>query len=184
MFDLEIDQPGTWKLELARPPVYFTFYTNKRGAEKRIFADKQAAQSQLPEGAQDVVTRRFNVSTVSYITWRAPDEQVLNLTKEGLEMAGPTHPSDVVAGDEVAFRFFVDGKPAANVSVELTPGGSKYRNDREMQKLTTDEQGMLVFTPDRVGPWYLAARVDHEHSSERADSESSLLYVTFDAQLP
>ncbi len=184
VFDLEIDQPGTWKLELARPTVYFTFYTNKRGATKRIFADKQAAASQLPDGAQDVVTKQFNVSAVSYITWQAPDKKVLELTGKGLELAGPTHPSDVVAGDEVSFQFFVDGKPAEGVEVELTPNSTKYRNDRMMQKLKTDSNGMLTFTPEIVGPWYLAAKIEHDRKSDRADIESSLLYMTFDAQLP
>lgn len=184
VFDLAIDQPGTWKLELARPTVYFTFYTNKRGASKRIFADKLAAADQLPDGAQDVVTKQFNVSTVSYITWQAPDNKVLELTGKGLELAGPTHPSDVVAGDEVRFQFFVDGKPAQGVEVELTPNNTKYRNDRMMQKLKTDSKGMLVFTPEVVGPWYLAAKVEHDRQSERADSESSLMYMTFDVQLP
>ncbi|WP_417597529.1 DUF4198 domain-containing protein [Oceanospirillum sp.] len=184
VFDLEIDQPGTWKMELKRPTVYFTFYTNKRGAKKRIFADKQEAQAQLPKGAKDVVTKQFNVSTVAYITWQAPDEKVLELTGKGLEIAGPTHPSDVVAGDEVNFQFFVDGKPAKDVEIELTPHNTKYRNDRMMQKLKTDSEGMLTFTPEIVGPWYLTAKVDHKRQSERADSESSLLYMTFDTQLP
>ena len=184
VFDLEIDQPGTWKLHLQRPAVYFTFFTNQRGAKKRIFADKQEAKSQLPKGAQDVVTKRFNVSTVSYITWQAPDGKVLELSGKGFEMAGPTHPSDVVAGEEVRFQFFVDGKPAAGVNVELTPHDTKNRNDRMAQQLTSNAEGMLVFTPEMAGPWYLAAKFEHDHTSERADTESSLLYLTFDAQLP
>lgn len=184
VFDFELNQPGTWKLELARPTLYFTFFSNKRGAKKRLFADKLEAQSQLPEGALEVITKKINVTAVSYITWQAPDNKVLTLTGKGLEMAGPTHPSDVVSGEEARFQFFMNGEPAANVEVELTPHGTKYRSDRMMQKLTTDANGMLVFTPNIVGPWYLSAHVDQPAQSDRADVDSAMLYVTFDAQLP
>ncbi|WP_051206466.1 DUF4198 domain-containing protein [Oceanospirillum maris] len=185
VFDLDINQAGTWKLAADRAPIYFTFYTHgKRNAKKRLFADKQAAQAQLPEDAKNVVTKLISVSAVSYITWQAPSQKVLELKNKGLELAGPTHPSDVVAGDEVSFQFFIDGKPAANVNVELTPHGTKYRNDRLMQKLKTGKDGLLVFTPEIVGPWYLSAQLERDIATDKADSESHMLYMTFDAQLP
>ena len=185
VFDLEIDQTGTWKLAGARPPVFFTHYVaGKRNAEKRLFADKQEAQAKLPKDARDVVTKQYMVSSISYITWQAPTNTVLKLKNKGLELAGPTHPNDVVSGEEAEFQLFLDGKPQANVEIELTPHGTKYRDDRKMQKLKTDTNGMVKFTPDLAGPWYLSAYIELNSNNPRADKIGHLLYMTFESQLP
>ncbi len=185
VFDLKIDQPGTWKLSGARPPVFITNYVaGKRNAEKRLFADKQAAKDKLPKDAREVKTSLYMISTISFVTWQAPDNKVLELKNKGLELAGSTHPNDVITGEEAEFQLFLDGKPQANVEVELTPNGTKYRDDRKMIKLTTDKNGMLIFTPDIAGPWYMAASTELKQKTAKADSVRHVLYMTFESQLP
>lgn len=185
VFDLQIDQPGTWKLSTQRPPVYITYYiSGKRDAEKRMFVDKLEAQKRLPDNARDVKTMLYQISTMSFITWQAPDNGVLTLKNKGLELAGATHPSDVVAGEEAEFQLFMDGKPAADVEIELTPHGTKYRDDRQMIKMKSDKDGMVRFTPEMAGPWYLSAYLKQEVNSDRADEAGHILYMTFETQLP
>lgn len=185
VFDLQIDQPGTWKLSAQRPPVYITYYVSgKRDAEKRMFVDKQEAKNRLPANAREINTMVYQISTMSFITWQAPDNKVLKLKNKGLELAGSTHPSDVVAGEEVEFQVFMNGKPAADVSIELTPHGTKYRDDRQMIEMKSDKDGMVVFTPEIAGPWFMSAYVEKDQITDRADKVGHLLYMTFETQLP
>jgi hypothetical protein len=46
-----------------------------------------------------------------------------------------------VAGDTATFQLLLDGKPAADVEVELVPGGIRYRDKLQDTKLKTAADG-------------------------------------------
>ncbi len=57
-----------------------------------------------------------------------------------------THPNDLFSGGEASFKLLLDGKPAANVKVEVVRGGIRYRNAVGEINATTDESGTFKVT--------------------------------------
>jgi hypothetical protein len=65
----------------------------------------------------------------------------LALTGKGLELKPVTHPNDLVASEEATFEFHLDGKPAADLELELVADGIRYRDGVDAMKLKTDAKG-------------------------------------------
>lgn len=184
VFDLHVTQSGTYKVELKRPPFFFTTYkVPGKNRPQRIMANKAQAAKKLPADAQEVKTLLINMSSATYITNNQPSEQVFTPTGAGLELQAVTHPNDIVQGEEVTLKLLLDGQPASNLAVELTPSGTKYRNDRNAQHITTDKEGQFSFTPNQAGSWLLFAKTMRPTDNPQADQELLMLYVTFEVIL-
>lgn len=184
VFDFEIDQEGTYKVEL-RPQVrYMTFYEmGEKNTRKRIFANKQEAE--VPKGAKNVKTIAVQSIAGFYVTQKAPSDKVLETTGKGFELHALTHPSDIVEQEESRFKFTYNGKPVANTTVEITPHGTAWRSAREEMELTTDKEGVVTFTPEKIGPHLLiiSMRKDidkDDANSVLADSMSVNYHLTFE----
>jgi len=183
VFDVEIDQKGTYKLELKRPVFYMTLYkSGKRDAMKRLFgADKQQAKERLPKNARDVVAKKVIVTSQSFITSGAPTTTTTAPAAKGLAIELTTHPADVVTGEELSFRVLFDGKPQAGVEVEITPGGTKYRDDRKYTLIGTDSSGIVKYTPQQNGPHILGAYYTKKIDTPLADELLAMHYLTFES---
>ncbi|WP_415900888.1 DUF4198 domain-containing protein [Neptuniibacter sp. QD48_11] len=181
VFDLYIDQPGTYKIEGKRQPYYFTSYkSGKRDTPKRMMADKIEAKERLPKSARDVSTLLIDMVTATYITNNAPTDLVTEVKGKGLEMQLDTHPNDIVVGEEVEFTMLLDGKPVAGVDVEVTPAGTKYRSERGAIPVTTAKDGKIIFTPEQAGPWLVGADLKSPIKSDLADYQYAIRFVSFE----
>ena len=181
VFDLLLEQDGTYKVSLQRPPFYFTSYkVGNSERPKRMMANKIEAASQLPKNATDVKTLMIDKSSVAFVTRNAPTDGVYKPTGKGFELNPMTHPNDFVVGEEVVIEALMDGKPVAGVEFEVTPGGTQYRDERRSLELVSDSKGRIRFTPEQAGPWLLMA--DHEMSidSPMADLRLIQRFVTFE----
>jgi hypothetical protein len=169
VFDLLLDQSGTWKVELSGGPRYMTRYViGERNTERRAFGSK--LEVELPEGAREVNTVAIQNISAFYVTQGMPNRKVLETTGEGFEFHALTHPSDVAMQEEVEFRFTYNGQPVANMDVELVPQGTAWRDSRMQQDLQTDADGIVRFTPEKTGPHLLAARMRRDIDSPLADT--------------
>ncbi|MCV6590089.1 MAG: DUF4198 domain-containing protein [Marinobacterium sp.] len=183
VFDLELDQEGTYKLQIQGQPRVMTFYRiGKRGTEKRGFFDKVEAKNRLPEGAFDAETIQFSRQSLSYITRLAPTSKVLETTGKGFELEAITHPSDIISGEPVKFKLLMNGQPVTNAEVALTPAGTRYRDDRMKTALKADTDGVLNFTPKYAGPYLLTASIEQDSTSPRFDKNVATIFLTFEAQ--
>lgn len=181
VFDLEFDMDGTYKIYEERPIFYYTGYkTGKRETVKYIPGNKVEVQGRLPERARDVRTEVLDMSAVVYVTRNAPTDTVLEPKGKGLELVPVTHPSDIVEGEEVTVKMLLDGQAAAGIEVEITPNGTRYRDERKSILITTDKSGLVAFTPNLPGPWLLAATLYSDESSPMADVRWSARYMTFE----
>lgn len=183
VFDLQLDQPGTWKLSAARPATHITYYEHN-GERNRLFASKSDAKAKAPKGATLGPTTLYHTTTQAYVTWGAPSKTVLETSGKGLELAASTHPNDMVKDEKVTLQFLLNGKPAANIDVDATPGNTLYRDDRLEVHGTTDADGYFSFTPTLAGPWLIGAHTEYEVDQPQADKEAHLLYLTLEVQLP
>lgn len=183
VFDLYLDQNGTYLIKAQRPTLYFTSYkSGKRDTPKRMMANKQVAKARLPKDAREVTTTLIDISTATYVTNNAPSDSVLKPSQKGFEVVFDTHPSDIITGEEVNMVVHLDGKPVAGVEIEITPHGSKYRDERGSIKLTTQADGKVSFVPEAAGPWLFLASLQSELSSPLADSQRSMRYITLEVQ--
>ncbi|MCV6610388.1 MAG: DUF4198 domain-containing protein [Amphritea sp.] len=181
VFDLLLDQDGTYKVFAQRPKFYFTSYkAGNRDTDKRMWADKVEAAERLPENARDVKTMQIDMSSVAYVTRNAPSDSVFQPTGKGFELRPVTHPNDIVQGEEAVLEALLNGKPVAGVSVEITPGGTRYRNERNSIEITTDSNGRIEFTPGQAGPWLLSADYSMPSQSPLADTVEAIRFITFE----
>lgn len=183
VFDLYLDQEGTYLIKGQRPLFHFTSYkSGKRDTPKRMMANKQQAQARLPKNARDVSTLLIDLTSSTYVTNNKPSDAVLATTGKGLEVKLVTHPNDIVSGEEVEFQMMLNGKPAEGVEIEITPGGTKYRDDRASIKLETKADGLVVFTPELAGPWLFLASKQSAVDTSTEDFKLSMRYITFEVQ--
>jgi len=184
VFDFEINQEGTYKVELRPQPRYMTlFEMGDKNQRKRVFGNKQEAK--VPSGAKNVRTVAMQSIAGFYVTQKAPSDKVLETTGKGFELHALTHPSDIVEQEESRFKFTYNGKPVANTQVEITPHGTAWRSAREEMELKTDKDGIVVFTPEKTGPHLLiiSMRNDidkNDASSVLADSMGVNYHLTFE----
>ena len=179
VFDLQLEAPGTYKVEMRAQPRYMTTYViGERNTSRRAFGSK--LEVELPEGAREVRTTQVQTITGFYVTHRTPSTKVLETTGEGFELHALTHPSDVAQGEEARFKFTYDGKPAAGMKVELVPHGTAWRDSRQQMDLESDAEGVVRFTPQVTGPHLLTASLRMDIDSPLADAAGVNYLLTFE----
>lgn len=184
VFDMQLHQNGTYKVELKRPPFFFTRYEMPdESRPQRLMGNKTQAAKKLPAEAQEVKTLLIRLSSATYITNNQPSKQVFTPTGDGLELQPITHPNDIVRGETAELKLLLDGQAAANLKVELTPNGTHYRNNRNTLHITTDDEGKFSFTPEQAGAWLLFAGLSQPTDNPQADEQRVMLYVTFEVML-
>lgn len=183
MADVQLAGDGTYRLEMANPPRYFTSY-ELNDERKRLAADKTERAAQLPAGAQKVETTQMRSRNFAYITVNSPSDVVLQPAKEGLTLQGSVHPADVVAGEVVQFTFLLDGKAQAGVKGILSFDGELYRNDAGRIEFETDTKGVFSFTPAQAGRYLIEASYASDSKIAKADKIRESLTYTFEVALP
>lgn len=182
VFDMQLNDLGTYKVELKAPARYMTRYVvGGRDTQRRIMANKQEAAAQLPDDARDVVTMAMQNISVFYVSQKAPTRNVLEVTGEGFEMDAITHPSDIVVGEPATFRFTFNGEPLVETAVEVVPHGTAYRSSRLQTDLLTDAEGRVSFTPELAGPHLLSANARFAGDGVLADEVGVNFLFTFEA---
>src|SRR5690554_1268615 len=136
VFDIELDQPGTWRIAVLNEGLFASWSEN--GEVKRWRGREADLGKALPAGATDVRITRSSGRIETYVTAGAPTDTVLKPQGRGLELVQDTHPNDLFAGETARYQFLLDGKPAAGVQVEIVAGGTRYRSRQDEMVKTTD----------------------------------------------
>ncbi|RAU17529.1 DUF4198 domain-containing protein [Nitrincola tibetensis] len=181
VFDVQLNEQGTYKVELVTPVRYMTSYVvGGRDTARRIMGNKLEIASQLPEDARDVRTTMVQNIIQFYVTQKAPTRIVLEPTGQGFELNAITHPSDIVIGEEASFKFTFNGEPVADLDVEVVPGGTAWRSSRMQMDLKTDSEGVLRFTPEKTGPHLLSTNMRRSIDSPLADQAGVTYMLSFE----
>ena len=166
-FDVELNQPGTWKFRIASGGLMARYTLD--GENKRWRGTAEDFAKAIPEGAGDLQVSESHRRMDVFVTKGAPSDTVLKPEGKGLELVPVTHPNDLFAGEAATFRFLVDGQPMANLKVTVIPGGVRYRNDLKELTLTTDAQGEIRVTwPDAGMYWINTSHEDDKASLPQA----------------
>jgi uncharacterized GH25 family protein len=181
-FDIEMKKPGTYKLAIAGSGLFASY--EQDGETKRWRGEPENLEKEIPADAQNLKVTESQRRLETYATLGAPSEDALKTEGHGLELAPATHPNDLFAGEEAAFKLLLDGKPASNVEVSIIRGGNRYRDTLDEIKLTTGDDGSFAVKWPEPGMYWLQASTTDDKTNIDKASERRLGYVATLEVLP
>lgn len=198
VFDVKIDQPGTWKIGTVARRAGGSFVLNGEkwsvsqrrrplpGGGFEVPPNTVPTADKIPAGATDIRLVETIARNEFYVTADAPTTTVFQPAGEGLEFMPDTHPGDLVADEAARFVFLVDGKPAAGVKVEIVPGGKQFREKELAQTLETGADGAVEVRWPFAGFYWLSASADDDRPSadSKATSRQMRFTTTLEVQAP
>ncbi|MBF6990427.1 DUF4198 domain-containing protein [Cupriavidus sp. IK-TO18] len=176
-FDVHLTQPGTYRVAVVNQGLFASYKVD--GQAKRWRGSAENFAREVPANAQELTVTQAEGRVESFVTAGKPSDKGLRTTGRGLELAPITHPNDLVAGDTASFRLLLDGKPAANLKVEVVPGGIRYRNKLQELSVTTDADGKFSVKWPAPGMYWMEAEVrDDKATFKQAKSRRATYAVT------
>jgi uncharacterized GH25 family protein len=158
-FDVPLKNPGTYRITIGNDNLFASYKIKGETKRWRGTAEKLA---EIPADAEELNVTQSQRRIETFVTAGKPDTAALKSTGKGLELEAVTHPNDLVSGSEASFKLLLDGKPAANVKVEIIRGGNRYRNAVGEINATTDESGTFKVTWPEAGMYWLEASVEDD----------------------
>jgi uncharacterized GH25 family protein len=178
-FDVRLAQPGTYKIVNSTDNMSASY---KLGAEtKRWRGPAAGLAAAIPKDATEVKVSSNSRRIETFVTAGAPTTAALKPTGKGLELEAITHPNDLVASEKAKFRMLLDGKPAADVEVEIVLGGVRYREKGPELKVKTAADGAFEISWPEAGLYWMEAE---SRSADAAGVQRILSYVATLEVLP
>jgi uncharacterized GH25 family protein len=112
----------------------------------------------VPANAQELEVSQSLGRVETFVTAGKPT--AVKPVGRGLELAPVTHPNDLFTGEEATFQMLLDGKPAAELEVNVVPGGSRYRDKVGEIKLKTDKDGKFSVKWAQPGLYWIEAGME------------------------
>ena len=182
VFDVELKQQGTYRIGVVND--YATASWDDNGKPKRWRGTPAAFATEVPKGATDLKVGQSLSRVETFVTNGSPSEGALKPSGTGLELVPVTHPNDLFAGEEAKFRLQLDGKPVANVEVEIVRGNTRYRNAQDEIKAKTDASGEFKVTWPEAGLYWLEATSEDAKVTVPGATQRRLGYVATLEVLP
>lgn len=156
-FDLQLKAPGTYKIANASSGMMASY---KLGGETKRWRGREAdLATAIPKEATEVQVSRNSRRVETFVTSGAPSSGALKITGKGLELEPITHPNDLVASEKARFKLLMDGKPAADVEVEVVLGATRYRSKAPEFKVKTGADGVFEVQWPEPGLYWVEASV-------------------------
>jgi ABC-type Co2+ transport system, periplasmic component len=154
-FDVQLAKPGTYKIANVSEGASASYKLGGETKRWRGRADEIATA--IPKEAADVQITHNVRRVETFVTAGAPNTEALKPTGRGLELEPITHPNDLVASEPAKFRLLHDGKPAADVEVEVVLGDTRYRDKGVELKVKTGADGVFQISWPEPGLYWLEA---------------------------
>lgn len=178
-FDIHLTQNGTYRIANVNKGLFASYEENGQRKRWRGTAEKFAAE--VPADAQKLEVNESAGRVETFVTAGKPTTQSLKPTGVGLELAPVTHPNDLYAGEATKFRMLLDGKPAADLEIEIIAGGQRYRDQQDEIKVTTDATGEFAVTWPAPGMYWLEASLQDDRTSVKQATRRRVSYsATFE----
>jgi len=187
VFDVELNQPGTWRIAHVNDGLLASWRDGK--VLKRWRGTAEAFASEMLPNIKDLDPDFEVTQTLSrvetFVTNGNPNESALKLSNQGLELHMlDGHPNDLFADEISHFRLLLDGQPAAGLEIEIVRGGTRYRNAQEEIKLTTDAEGGFSVTWPQAGMYWLETGLEDSKTTVPQANKRRLSYVVTLEVLP
>jgi uncharacterized GH25 family protein len=155
-----------------------------QGTTKRWRGTVEAFAREVPANAKNLQVSESAGRVETFVTAGKPTNEALKLSNVGLELVPVTHPNDLYAGEPATFRLILDGKPAAQQEVEIVAGGTRYRDQQQELKLTTDANGQFIVTWPQPGMYWLESTLQDDKTSIKQAKQRRVSYVATFEVLP
>lgn len=162
-FDLELRQAGTYRIAVADSMV-MARWEGEDGKPKRWRGTPAEMAANIPANAAKLEVEQMQRRVEAFVTVGTPSD-VKATRGEGIELVPLQHPNDLYAREKTAFRLLLDGKPAANLAVEIVAGGTRYRDAPDELALKTDQNGEFTVTWPAPGLYWLDAGIEDENAT-------------------
>jgi uncharacterized GH25 family protein len=162
-FDLELRQPGTYRITVADSAVTAR-WEGEDGRPKRWRGTAAEMAANIPANAPKLEVEQVQRRVEAFVSVGTPSE-VKATQGEGIELVPLQHPNDLYAGEKAKLRFLVDGKPVKDLAVEIVAGGTRYRDAPDEKILKTDANGEITVTWPAPGLYWLDVGVADENAN-------------------
>jgi len=181
-FDFEVKQRGTYKVAVLNDGVFASYKVGNETKRWRGTAENFAKE--VPADAQGLQASLIQSRIEVFITSGKPTKETLKVTGKGLELEPITHPNDLVSDTPATFRMLIDGKPAANIKVEVVPGGNRYRDKLGDMALTTDQDGKFTVKWPGAGMYWMEATLRDDKTGAANLKQRRAAYIATLEVLP
>src|SRR5690606_38305520 len=136
VFDVNLTQPGTYRIALVNSGVFASWKDKATGQNKRARGTPETIAKEIPADAQELPVSQSRGRVQTFVPVGKPSP--VNPVGEGLEMISTARPTDNVKGEKSTFTLLLDGQPAKDVEVTVTAGNTVYRDKLDELKVKTD----------------------------------------------
>jgi uncharacterized GH25 family protein len=171
VFDLNLTQKGTWKVFTATSGLNARWEENgtrKFWPPRGATPTREAFEKEVPKQADKLEVTQTSRRVETFVTSGKVSTSVFKPTNVGLELVPVTHPNDLYAGESATFQFLMDGKAAAGLKVDVTPGERRYRNTEDTAQFTTDKDGKVTITWPGAGQFFVEADFEDGNAEKPA----------------
>ncbi|WP_298395473.1 DUF4198 domain-containing protein [uncultured Azonexus sp.] len=173
VFDLKLQQTGTYQLTITNRGAFATYRLN--GENKRWRGAPEALATAIPKEATDlVVTENFG-RVETFVSLGNPG--AVPARNSGLELLAVSHPNDLVQGQSASFQLIADGKPAPDIEVNIIRGGTRHRNRLDNISMKTGADGKFTVTWPEAGMYWLEAELTDKNTSIPQATQRRLSYA-------
>jgi len=180
VFDVHLEQRGTYRLAVLDNSAFAIWKDFETGEDKRWRGPESELKGAVPADARDVQIGQMLYRTEVFITVGEPGSIPTAPSEhagKGLEMVPLSQPNDLVPDEEAEFAFFINGEPAVDLAVSITPGGFRWRDDAGVIELKTDAQGRVRVTWPGPGQYLIYATASDEKATIHGASRRELFYA-------
>lgn len=181
-FDVHLDKSGTYRIAVINTGLFASYELN--GQPKRWRGTAERFVAEVPANATKLEVSENAGRIETFVTAGKPTNDALKPASAGLELAPVTHPNDLYAGEEATFALLLDGKPAANLSVTIIAGGTRYRDAQGEIEVKTDADGRFSVTWPAPGMYWLETTHQDTSTSLKQAKQRRLSYVATLEVLP
>lgn len=155
-FDLQLKQAGTYRVAVVNDGVFARW--KEDGKNKRYFGKAEGMAQAVPAKADELEVSQSLGRVETFVTAGKPS--AVKPVGRGLELAPVTHPNDLFTDEAATFQMLLDGKPAADLEVNVVPGGSRYRDKVGEIQIKTDKDGKFSVKWPQPGLYWIEAGME------------------------
>ena len=155
-FDLQLKQAGTYRVAVVNDGVFARW--KEDGKNKRYFGKVEGMAQAVPAKADELEVSQSLGRVETFVTAGKPS--AVKPVGRGLELAPVTHPNDLFTDEAATFQMLLDGKPAADLDVNVVPGGSRYRDKVGEIQIKTDKDGKFSVKWPQPGLYWIEADLE------------------------
>ncbi|HSW11429.1 MAG TPA: DUF4198 domain-containing protein [Solimonas sp.] len=187
VFDLQLKQPGTYKIAVVNSGIVASWDDNgqtKRWPPRGTPFTPEGLAAEAPKKARDLKVTQSLGRIETFVTAGKPNDIALKPTGKGLELVQVSGFNDLYTGESATFQFLLDGKPVAELEVEVIADGTRYRSSVDEIELKTGKDGKFTVNWPQPGLYYLSASVSDKKAEKPATERRSSYAATFEVLSP